>query len=130
MHVNVTLGEVSFDVGFSPVLPFGTTFSISGLDTLASVLNCITEEIWQDTAVDLFGLFASFIAAKTLSLCGEILGLVAIGAKGVVQWALFAPLLLNEKAGSVRMVAAFIADTLMGFVALSAGIGEAFAEVI
>lgn len=130
LHVNVTLGEVSFDVGFNPVLPFGTTFSISGLDTLASVLNCITEEIWQDTAVDLFGLFTSFIAAKTLSLCGEIPGLVAIGAKGVVQWALFAPLLLNEKAGSVRMVAAFIANTLMGFVALSAGIGEAFAEVI
>jgi hypothetical protein len=130
LHVKIVLGTVVLDVGFSPILPFGTTFSMKGAETLASELSQITEEVWQDTAVDFLGLFVSYIAAKALSIGFEGAGLIAIGAKGVVQWTLFAPLLLNEKAGSTKMLAAFFANVLMGLVALATSVGETFAQAI
>jgi hypothetical protein len=109
-------------------LPFGTSFAVSGLHTLAPVLACITEEIWQDIAIDFIGLFASYIAAKVLSFTGA--GYVAMMVKGLLQYGLFVPLLLSESAGSVKMLAAFIANALMGFIALSISIAEGFVKAL
>jgi hypothetical protein len=130
LHIKLTLSNTTIDVGFSPFLPFGTTLSMVGVESLASVLPYVTEEIWQDTAMDFAGLFVSYVAAKALSVCGEVPGLIAIGAKGLVQWALFLPLLVNEKAGSVRMLAACFANILMGLIALATDVGETFAKAL
>jgi hypothetical protein len=124
------LGAVCFDVGFSPILPFGTTLSVTGLESLSLVLNEITAEIWQDVAIEFIGLFASYTVAKLLSLGGEIPGLAAIAVKGVAQWILFTPLLLSEKAGSGKMIAASIANVMMGLIALGASVGETFARFL
>jgi len=129
LHVIITIGDLSVDVGYS-FLPFGTTFSITGLHSLAEALSYVTEEIWQDVGLDLFGLFISYTLAKVASFAGVAPGLVAIGLKGIAQGILFGLLMMSEKAGSVKMLAAFIANMFMGLIALSVGAAEAFAHLI
>jgi hypothetical protein len=117
-------------VSFSPILPFGTSFSLTETATFASCLSQITEEMWQDTAVDFLGLFVSYTVAKALSIGLQAAGLIAIGVKGALQWAMFITLLPNDPEGSTTMLAVFFAKMLMRLVAIATSVGQAFAQAI
>jgi hypothetical protein len=120
LHAKITIETFSLDVGFSPVLPFGTTWAWQGLEIFGGVVG----EIWQDIILDFVGVFGSYVIAKALGIGNIAAGLFIETIKGIVQstflWAYW-----NEKA---VMLAMAIANLIMGFISLGTNVGEAFAK--
>jgi hypothetical protein len=130
LHAKITIGAVLLDIGFSPALPFGTTFSIQNIQTLASTLAQINAEIWQDVMLDFWGVFMSYVVAKGFGLWGLEAGLLIEIIKGGVQYGFFARDFFQSGAGSSKMLAYFIADMLMGLIAIGTNIGETFVKTL
>jgi hypothetical protein len=121
IHVNPTI-----DIGFNPVLPFGETWNWDGLELFANVI----AEIWQDVMLDFIGVFISYILAKGLSIWNLVGGLLAEGIKGAFQYALFLPEFFKATEGSLKMLAAGLANLLMGLIAIATNVGEAFIKAL
>ncbi len=121
MHVNPTI-----DVGFNPIFPGGETWSWNGLEFFGGLV----ADIWEDVVLDFMGVFIAYVAAKGLSLWNWAGGLLAEGIKGVVQYGLFFNDFFAESAGSLKMLAAGVANILMGLVALATSVGEAFVKAL
>jgi len=125
LHVKVNVNP-TIDVGFNPVLPFGETWNWEGLEVFADVV----AEIWEEVMLDFMGVFISYTIAKGLSIWNLVGGLLAEGIKGAFQYALFLPEFFGATEGSLKMLAAGIANILMGLIAIATNIGEAFAKAL
>jgi hypothetical protein len=130
IHAKVTLGAVCFDVGFSPILPFGTTLSVTGFESLSLVLKEITAEIWQDVAIEFIGLFASYLLAKGLAIWNLPAAFITMAIKGGIQYGLFFADLVREGIGSPKMLATAIANIMMGAIAIATSIAETILQFL
>lgn len=121
INVNPTI-----DVGFNPLLPFGETWNWEGLELFANVV----AEIWDEVILDFMGVFISYTIAKGLSIWNWAGGLLAEIIKGAFHYALFLAEFFRATEGSLKMLAAGIAEILMGLIAIATNIGEAFVKAL
>jgi len=125
LHVKVNVNPM-IHVAFNPILPGGEELWLEGLEIFANVV----ADIWQDVVIDLVGVFISYAVAKGLSIWNLAGGLIAEGIKGAVQYGLFFNEFFRATNGSLVMLAAGIANIIMGLVAIATNIGEAFVRAL
>jgi uncharacterized membrane protein len=108
----------TIDIGFSPILPGGETFSWSNLDLFKDII----EDIWGDIIFDILGIFAGYILAKGFGIWNLPAGILIEFGKGIIQGAFFS-MVWNDQ---MKVLATTVASFVMGLTAIAINIGEAF----
>jgi hypothetical protein len=122
LHVKIDVNP-TIDVGFSPVLPGGETYSWDGLGFFSG----LTGEVISDVVLDFAGLFTTFFIARHASMVpivGAGVGLaIELGKIAVQSTLLYFTDWQNRGSGLLGVA---IGNVLMGILALKASIAEAF----
>jgi len=76
------------------------------------------------------GVFISYVVAKGILISNLPGGLIAEGIKAAFQWTFFLIDFFREASGSSKMLAAAIANFIMGFIALATNVGAMFVKAL
>jgi hypothetical protein len=125
LHIVINVNP-AIDIGFNPILPGGETWNWQGLELFADVL----KDMWDDVMLDFICVFLSYVAAKGFGMWNWAAGLLIEGIKGAVQYGFFFRDFFQASAGSLKVLAAGLANLLMGLIAICTNVGEAFVKAL
>jgi hypothetical protein len=113
IHINPTI-----DIGFNPILPGGETHNWDGLEKFEAV----TAEALEDVGIDLAGMFAAYVTAKTTSIINPAVGVLIESVKlGVALVFLY-----NDWDNMVAVGATALVSIVMGLVVISTDVAGDF----
>jgi hypothetical protein len=123
LHLKVSVNSTVVDVGFNPILPFGETYSWKGLETLASVLS----DVAQDVTTDVVAMFGQYLVAKAFEFWNPVASVITETGKFFTQLALLVWQEWNDKTG---LLISAVVSFVMGLTALVADFGRLFLQAL
>jgi hypothetical protein len=123
-HVEISLGSLVIDMGFSPIFPGAGTYKFQGLEVFSDML----QEFVQEVTSDIVFLFGEYVVAKLLSIIPFTD--FAAAAMLFIKWGTQVGLLMKDWNDQARMLAVSFVNILMALIACEASIAGAFINAL